>query len=139
MAFMVSTSANYHWTTKITASTLGDGALHLTLHGDPAATDGQFNQADITVFTEDAEMVAHLVEAINSVIVSHQQGEPQKLGSVMAIEECSKCKGSGEIACRTSDGSYMCAGPVPDYARGVFSAKCFECRGTGLVDEEEEV
>jgi hypothetical protein len=56
----------------------------------------------------------------------------------MTVEECSKCRGSGEIACRTRDGSYKCAGPVPDDARGVFSVNCFECRGTGDIGDGDE-
>ena len=55
------------------------------------------------------------------------------------VEECSKCKGSGEIACFTRNGHYKCAGPVPDDARGVFSATCFECNGMGYISNEKDV
>ncbi len=41
---------------------------------------------------------------------------------------CPRCNGSGEIARRnTGMMSYVCAGPVPEDARGVISAKCDRC------------
>jgi len=67
MAYMVSTCAHYHWVKKVTASTHGNGALKLTLHGETDASDVQFNEADITIFTDDIALTARLVEAINSV------------------------------------------------------------------------
>lgn len=47
--------------------------------------------------------------------------------------QCERCKGSGEIGCRTRDAGYVGAGPVPEDARGVFAARCDECRGSGRV------
>jgi hypothetical protein len=67
MAYLISTGIHYHWIRKITASTHGNGALKLTLHGDSDASDCQFNEAEITVFTEDVAMVERLIEAINAV------------------------------------------------------------------------
>ncbi len=76
MAYMVSTSANYHWIERMTAATNGGAALKLTLHGNSAVSDEQFNQAEITIFLEDAEMVDRLVEAINGVGSNVKVEEP---------------------------------------------------------------
>jgi DNA-binding protein YbaB len=65
MALMISTSANYHWVKAISASTHGDGALKLTFHGDRGANSCQFNEAEVTVFTDDVELTARLIAAIN--------------------------------------------------------------------------
>ena len=68
MTYLVTTSANYHWIKSITASrNTADAVLKLTLNGDPAASDYSYNQAEITVFMEDAAMVDRLIEAINGV------------------------------------------------------------------------
>ena len=40
---------------------------------------------------------------------------------------CPKCNGSGEVACSTRTGLYRYPGPVPDDARGVFAAVCYDC------------
>lgn len=46
---------------------------------------------------------------------------------------CERCVGSGEIGLRNNfHPSYVGPGPVPDDARGVFAARCDECRGTGV-------
>lgn len=66
-AHIISTGAHYHWVKKIVASTHGDGVLRLTLKGDPAAAEMQFNEAEITVFTDDIEMTERLIWAINGV------------------------------------------------------------------------
>ncbi len=50
--------------------------------------------------------------------------------------ECSRCNGSGEIAVSNSTLRYICAGPVPDDARGVASATCDRCHGMGQVEED---
>jgi hypothetical protein len=71
MAYMISTSANYHWVKTISASTYGDGVLKLTFHGDRAANDAQFNDAEVTVFTDDVELTERLIEAINRVGAEH--------------------------------------------------------------------
>lgn len=67
MAYLIAAGAHYHWVRKITASTHGNGVLKLTLHGDADALDEQFNQVEVTVFTDDVEMVDRLIAAINSV------------------------------------------------------------------------
>lgn len=64
-ALMVTSSSNYHWVKTISAHTNGDGVLSLTLHGDSEAIDGQFNQAEITVFTDDVALTERLIKAIN--------------------------------------------------------------------------
>lgn len=65
MALMVSTGAHYHWVKSIEASTYGNGALKLTLHGEPDDSFQQFNAAEITIFTDDEDLTARLVAAIN--------------------------------------------------------------------------
>lgn len=67
MAYLISTGSHYHWVREITASTHGNGALKLTLHGDRDASDCQFNEAEVTIFTEDAAMVDRMIEAINAI------------------------------------------------------------------------
>lgn len=42
-------------------------------------------------------------------------------------ERCLYCNGTGTIACRSRDGSYAFAGPVPDAAKGYFDADCWHC------------
>lgn len=65
--YIISTGAHYHWVKKIVASTHGDGALKLTLKGDPEAAELQFNEAEITIFTDDVDLTARLIKAINAV------------------------------------------------------------------------
>lgn len=65
--YIISTGAHYHWVRKITASTHGDGVLRLTLHGDRDANDLQFNEAEITIFTDDVDLTERLIKAISSV------------------------------------------------------------------------
>ncbi len=56
----------------------------------------------------------------------------------MDVEECKRCNGSGEIAVRTTGSmSYVCAGPVPEDARGVIGVTCDHCRGIGYVEVPE--
>lgn len=51
--------------------------------------------------------------------------------------ECARCDGSGEIAVRTGGSmSYVCAGPVPDDARGVTGVSCDRCNGSGVIQED---
>jgi DnaJ-class molecular chaperone len=50
------------------------------------------------------------------------------------VVECSRCKGSGEVAISAANGRFVAAGPVPDDARGVAVSTCDECRGTGYVE-----
>lgn len=64
---IISTGAHYHWVKKIVASTHGAGALKLTLRGDPTVTEHQFNEAEITIFTDDVDLTERLIEAINGV------------------------------------------------------------------------
>jgi hypothetical protein len=52
--------------------------------------------------------------------------------------ECERCNGSGELAYRTRDGSFKCAGPIPDDARGVSSGKCYECNGAGEIGGDDD-
>jgi DNA-binding protein YbaB len=65
MALMISTGAHYHWVKSISASTHGSGALKLTLHGGRDETFQQFNEAEITVFTDDEALTDRLIAAIN--------------------------------------------------------------------------
>lgn len=65
MALMISTGAHYHHVRSISACTHGDGVLKLTLHGDSDASDTQFNDAEITVFTDDVALTERLIKAIN--------------------------------------------------------------------------
>lgn len=51
------------------------------------------------------------------------------------LHECPRCEGSGEIARFIATGSYVCAGPVPDYARGVTASRCDICNGHGMIEE----
>jgi len=64
-ALMISTGAHYHWVKSISASTHGDGALKLTLQGAEDEDFQQFNQAEITIFTDDERLVDRLIAAIN--------------------------------------------------------------------------
>lgn len=65
MALMISTGAHYHWVKTISADTHGSGALKLTLHGDTDENFQQFNQAEITIFTDDVALTERLIAAIN--------------------------------------------------------------------------
>lgn len=65
MSYRISTNAHYHWVKKITASTYGNGALKITLHGEPDASEIQFNEAEITIFTDDVDLTDRLIKAIN--------------------------------------------------------------------------
>jgi hypothetical protein len=65
MALMISTGAHYHWVKTISASTHGSGALKLTLHGESDESFQQFNDAEITIFTDDVELTERLIAAIN--------------------------------------------------------------------------
>lgn len=50
---------------------------------------------------------------------------------------CKRCNGSGEIG-KKSRGEREAPGPVPDDARGWYSATCPDCRGTGMIIIEDE-
>jgi hypothetical protein len=65
MAQIVSTGAYYHYVRRISAYSNSSGVLNLTLSGDEGVSNHQFNMAEITVFTEDKELVDRLVAAIN--------------------------------------------------------------------------
>jgi hypothetical protein len=75
MPYMISTGSYYHHVLRIEAETNGDGVLKLMLYGG-AVTDEQFNQADITIFTEekDQPLVDRLVAAINGCNVEPANG-----------------------------------------------------------------
>jgi hypothetical protein len=62
---MISTGANYHWVERITAETNTKGVLKLILHGAEDVSDQQFNQAEITIFTDNPALVRRLVDAVN--------------------------------------------------------------------------
>jgi hypothetical protein len=51
------------------------------------------------------------------------------------MAECSKCRGTGRIACRSRDGQYAFPGPVPDDAKGYFEATCYICEDEGRINE----
>ncbi len=61
---MISASTNYHWVKSISASTTGSGALKLTMRGN-SDFPYQFNEAEITIFTDDAALTERLIAAIN--------------------------------------------------------------------------
>ena len=77
MALMISTGAHYHWVKRITASTYGQGALKLTLHGEQDEGFQQFNDAEITVFTDDVALTERLVAAINGAAEPVSVAEPE--------------------------------------------------------------
>lgn len=66
--YMVYATTAFHWVTKITAHTHGDGVLTLTLHGDPTVSENQFNDAEIKIFTDNLNLTDRLVSAINAVV-----------------------------------------------------------------------
>lgn len=70
MNYHISTGVHYHWVRKISARTNGNGALRLTLHGDPDASTVQFNEAEITIFTDDVELTDRLIKAINGAAIA---------------------------------------------------------------------
>ena len=41
--------------------------------------------------------------------------------------KCHYCNDTGMMACRSRDGQYAFAGPVPDDAKGYFDADCWYC------------
>jgi D-lyxose ketol-isomerase len=65
MALTIATGAHYHWVKSISAMTHGNGALKITLHGERDETSQQFNEAEITVFTDDVALTERLIAAIN--------------------------------------------------------------------------
>ena len=44
------------------------------------------------------------------------------------MTDCHRCNGSGEIAISAMNGAYLFPGPVPDDAKGIVGATCYECR-----------
>lgn len=46
--------------------------------------------------------------------------------------KCSRCNDTGMIACRSRDGQYAFAGPVPDDAKGYFDADCWYCEAATI-------
>ena len=75
MSYRISTCANYHWVKRIEAATHGNGALKLILWGG-GDTDLQFDQAEITVFMDDQQLVDRIVAAINGVDAKTPEVEP---------------------------------------------------------------
>lgn len=73
---MISTSANYHWVKTVSASTHGNGVLKLTFRGD-RDSNCQFNESEINVFTDNEELTARLIAAINSASVPAEVKEPE--------------------------------------------------------------
>jgi len=65
-ALMISTGTHYHWVKSISAATFGGGALRLTLRGEQSESFQQFNEAEIVIFTDDAELTERLIAAINA-------------------------------------------------------------------------
>jgi hypothetical protein len=64
--YMVTTTVNYHWVRRISAHSNTDGVLTIILHGDPNATDEQFNKSELVVFLDDDALTQRLVKAINA-------------------------------------------------------------------------
>ena len=52
------------------------------------------------------------------------------------MSECERCKDSGTVALSTRDSHYRGAGPVPDYAKGVYEGYCDCDLGQQLLREE---
>ena len=52
------------------------------------------------------------------------------------MSTCERCKDSGTIALSATNSSYRGAGPVPDYARGVYEGYCDCNLGQRLLREE---
>ena len=50
---------------------------------------------------------------------------------------CPYCHDTGWVACRSRDGQYAFAGPVPDDAKGYFDADCWYC-DSGRPPQEDE-
>ena len=68
MALFLTAGIHFHSVTNITARSYDGKALKLTVHGDSSASEEQFNQAEIVLFTEDSAMVGQLIEAINKIL-----------------------------------------------------------------------
>lgn len=75
MSYRIATCTNYHWVKRIEAATHGNGALKLILWGG-GDTDLQFDQAEITVFMDDQQLVDRIVAAINGVDAKTPEVEP---------------------------------------------------------------
>ena len=52
------------------------------------------------------------------------------------VTECRRCQGSGELGIDVR-GRFEKAGPVPDDAKGFAIATCWNCKGTGYIEEVE--
>lgn len=52
--------------------------------------------------------------------------------------ECEQCRDYGTIARHTGSGSYRCAGPVPDDARGCYEDYCDCPEGAKLIREDRQ-
>ena len=52
------------------------------------------------------------------------------------MSDCERCKNSGTVALSTRDSHYRGAGPVPDYAKGVYEGYCDCDLGQRLLREE---
>jgi hypothetical protein len=52
---------------------------------------------------------------------------PDDIAGLRAQAVCSHCNGTGTVAINASTGRYVAPGPVPDDARGVAEAPCWEC------------
>ena len=58
-------------------------------------------------------------------------------GGMSDVISCARCNGSGEIGKRER-GDREAPGPVPDDARGWFSATCPDCHGMGEIEVEDD-
>lgn len=65
MARMITSTVAFHWATRVSAHHGTKGTLQITVYGDPCASDEQFNMGEVTIFTEDPDLVDRLVAAIN--------------------------------------------------------------------------
>ena len=50
------------------------------------------------------------------------------------VAECHRCNGSGELAISSMNGLYLFPGPVPEDAKGIVSATCYDCCGCGYIE-----
>ncbi len=53
------------------------------------------------------------------------------------VQECKRCRGSGEIAISAKTGRFIASGPVQDDAKGVAVSTCDKCSGAGYVENND--
>ncbi len=66
MGLLLTAGASFHWVKHLSAEHITKGALKIIVHGDPGASEEQFNNAEILFFMDDTALCDRLVAAINS-------------------------------------------------------------------------